>query len=44
MALTAEPATFPYVLALRWLTADGEAPDPKRSRKKAKPEGQSDLF
>ena len=25
MALTAEPATFPYVLALRWLTADGEA-------------------
>ena len=27
MALTAEPATFPYVLALRWLTADGEARD-----------------
>jgi superfamily I DNA/RNA helicase len=25
MALTAEPATFPYVLALRWLTADAEA-------------------
>ncbi|MGZ5299650.1 MAG: UvrD-helicase domain-containing protein [Actinomycetota bacterium] len=25
MALTAEPATFPYVLALRWLTADTEA-------------------
>jgi superfamily I DNA/RNA helicase len=24
MALTAEPATFPYVLALRWLTADAE--------------------
>jgi superfamily I DNA/RNA helicase len=25
MALTAEPATFPYVLALRWLTADPDA-------------------
>ena len=25
MALTAEPATFPYVLALRWLTADADA-------------------
>ena len=25
MALTAEPATFPYVLALRWLIADAEA-------------------
>ncbi|MGH2596456.1 MAG: ATP-dependent helicase [Actinomycetota bacterium] len=25
MALTAEPATFPYVLALRWLTADTKA-------------------
>jgi superfamily I DNA/RNA helicase len=24
MALTAEPATFPYVLALRWLTADAD--------------------
>ena len=25
MALTAEPASFPYVLALRWLVADAEA-------------------
>ena len=25
LSLTAEPATFPYVLALRWLAADADA-------------------